>query len=172
MIFVFDSTTLIYLGRVGLLKEIKNLEEDKIIPKSVYDEVVKKGVERGATDAYLIEVLVKDHCFRIVTAKDKKVMKRFRQIPKLHKADAETLTVAKEVDGIAIMDESKGRGVANIYGIEVRGSIYILFRLLSIGVLSKEEMKDKLDAMINIGWRCSTELYTTVLRELEKAGKD
>ncbi len=48
---VFDATPLIYLTKVGKLHLIGNISEKKVIPGSVFEEVVVKGKEAGKTDA-------------------------------------------------------------------------------------------------------------------------
>jgi len=46
--------------------------------------------------------------------------------------------------------------------------MYILFRLLKIKHISKEESIKIINKMIELGWRCSTELYTEILGAIGK----
>jgi len=53
MRFILDANALIYLVKTGLSQEFINLtEDDVIIDKSVYNEVVEKGMENKYPDAY------------------------------------------------------------------------------------------------------------------------
>lgn len=167
LILMFDSTPLIYLARTGVLEKLKELGDELVIPHLVHGEVVIGGMDRGAADALLVDRCVKEGMFRIVYPEQKKPSEYFGNIPGLHEADAETLAIARELQGIAVMDEAKGRRIAEIEGIEVRGSIYLLFRLLKADVLSGTELRRTLDSMIGTGWRCSTELYGVILAELD-----
>ena len=44
---VFDATPIMYLAKVGKLHLIENISEKKVIPGSVFEEVVVKGKEAG-----------------------------------------------------------------------------------------------------------------------------
>ncbi len=134
----------------------------------VYREVVTQGKRRGESDAFLIEDLVNKGIFEVRNVKKKILLRELQIIPFLHLADIETLALAKELKGIAVIDERLGREIADIEEIENRGTIFILFRLLKAGLLDKKELRDKLDDMIEKGWRCSTELYAVILKELER----
>ncbi len=53
MRFILDANALIYLVKTGLSQEFFNLtEDDLVIDKSVYNEVVEKGIENKYPDAY------------------------------------------------------------------------------------------------------------------------
>ncbi len=60
MIFIFNSTPLIYLCKAGLDWIFQELDADCIIPDSVYEEVVIKGKHMGSADAIVAEKLVKN----------------------------------------------------------------------------------------------------------------
>ncbi len=60
MIFIFNSTPLIYLCKVGLDWIFQELDSDCIIPDAVYEEVVTKGKQAGNPDAIAAEKLVKN----------------------------------------------------------------------------------------------------------------
>lgn len=54
MIFVFNSTPLIYLCKAGLDWIFEELDADCIIPDSVYEEVVIRGKQVGRSDLKLL----------------------------------------------------------------------------------------------------------------------
>lgn len=163
---IFDSTPLIYLAKTKVLKLIERLPEQKFVSRTVYDEVVVGGREKGATDAILIERLIDEGAIRLREVEDEKLLDVLLSNPRLHRADGETLALAAELAGVAIVDEDEARTTAGVYGIRNRGSIYIVFRLLKVGALTREEVKETVDGMIKAGWRCSTELYTEIVKHL------
>ena len=65
------------------------------------------------------------------------------------------LALASELDGIALMDDEEARGMAEIEGIEHHGIIYLLLRMMKMGLLTKEETIDSLDEMLHGGWLCT-----------------
>lgn len=168
MIFIFDSTTLIYFSKIKILNIFGNLDATKIIPELVYDEVVLQGKQKGEEDALLVEKLIANGIFKVHKAKDKAFLSYLLNIPSLDEADAETLTLAKELNGTAILDETSSRNVAEIENINYHGSIYLLFLLYKQNLIAKNEIKAYVDQMIKLGWRCSTEFYATILEEIDK----
>ena len=56
---ISDSPTLTLLAKCGLI-ELFLSDFSLIIPKTVYDEAIRKGAEMGRYDAYLLEKLVQD----------------------------------------------------------------------------------------------------------------
>jgi hypothetical protein len=54
---ISDSSTLILLAKCELI-ELFVSGFSLIIPETVYDETIRKGMEKGKYDAYLLEKLV------------------------------------------------------------------------------------------------------------------
>jgi len=164
MPLVLNSSPLIYLAKVGLLGLLGGLPEAKLIPDGVFDEVVVKGKLRGAPDALLVEKVIQEGIIQVRTLGDKRSVEDLLKVPGLHRADAQVLLMARELRGTAILDDEKARNVANASGIPNHGTSYLLMMFRRLGMLSKDEVRDKLDEMIRVGWRCSTDAYAEILR--------
>lgn len=165
---VFDATPLIYLAKVGKLHLIGNISEKKVIPASVFEEVVVKGKEAEKTDALIIERLIEQGVFQVTEVKETDVHRELMKNKKLSKADVEVLALAKVEDGVAIVDEDYARWVAEVEDIKCGGTIYLIFSLLEKGVITKREAREIVDGIIEKGWFCSTDLYARILRRLEE----
>lgn len=163
---VFDSTALIYLAKTSLLQLVGRLHDEKLMPPTVLMEVVTKGKMKGAPDAAIIERLVLEGTIKVKEVGDEKFFDSLLRNPRLHKADAEVIVLAKEVEGIAVLDEEVARSVADVFEVNNRGTIYILFRLLKAELISREQAKRAVDQMISAGWRCSTMLYGEIMKQL------
>mgnify|MGYP001601673273 CR=1 FL=1 len=168
MIFVFDSTPLIYLAKTGVLPRLAGLRMKLVIPKAVYGEVVAEGKRRGKQDALVVEKLASDGAFAVADARDNEVVKHLLSNPGLSKADAETLALARELKAVAVVDEGLCRSVAELEGISFHGSVFLLFLLQKKKIISKADLKAIINSMVESGWRCSTELYAAILAEIEK----
>ncbi len=164
MTLVLNSSPLIYLAKVGLLELLGDLPEAKVVPNSVFDEVVIKGKQKGAPDAFLVEKVISRGIMKVKTMKDSRSLQDLLGVPGLHRADAEVLSMAQELKGTAVVDDEKARSVADASGIANHGTAYLLIKLQRLGALSRDEARDKLDEMIRLGWRCSTEVYAEMLR--------
>lgn len=167
MRLVFNSTPLIYLAKVGLLPLLKDIPFEKLIPASVKGEVVDKGKEKAAKDALIIEMALQDGTLKIGRVKNGRLLHLLSKIPEIHPADAEVLALAKEVGGIAVVDDRVARDAAKVYGIEHGGTAFILAIFIARGLITKEKAKSALDDMISSGWRCSAEQYSKIIRMIE-----
>ena len=168
-IWIFDSTPLIYLGKVRILEKLKEMKSDNIIPYSVFIEVVQKGKDNGIEDAFYIDKLINQKVFRVVKVEEKECIKRLAENPNLEPADIDVLSIAKKLNGKAIMDDEEARTAADVENIDKGGSIYLLFKLLKSKTITKKECREVVDNIIYMGWRCSTEMYAYIIKELEKA---
>lgn len=165
--FVFDATPLIYLGKIKLLDKVAHLPEEKYITKSVFKEVVEKGKELGEPEAFMIEKIIEAGVIKIKNPHNKKYIRRLADNPKIHPADADTLALASELGGVALLDDEEARGMAEIEGIEHHGTIYLLLRMMKMNLITKKETQENLNEMIHYGWRCSTDLYADILLKLK-----
>ncbi|MBI2578958.1 MAG: DUF3368 domain-containing protein [Candidatus Aenigmarchaeota archaeon] len=163
MSYVFDSSSLIYLGKLRILDKVAKLEGRKFIPDSVYKEVVVKGFERKEPEAKYIDELIKKKLFAV-----RKPKTAARDIPFLSKADREVLALSKETESTAIIDELHASSIAEAQGIESHGSIYMLLRLLEKKIISKKETVNYLDRMVGFGFYLSADMYREVLNAIEK----
>ena len=164
---IFDATPLIYLGKINVLEKITHFPEEKFTPESVYEEVVVEGKKTGNPEVFLIENLLGAGILKIKIPADNRYVNHLKENPRIHRGDAEVLALASELDGIALLDDEEARGMAEIEGIEHHGTIYLLLRMMKMGLLTKEETIDGLDEMLRRGWRCSTELYAGILHAIK-----
>lgn len=167
MIWVFDSSPLIYLNKVGLNWVFEQLEGEKIIPTQVYEQVITQGKSRGDADALVSEELVKKGVIKVVTIKNgfKEMLMSLKE--ELHEGELDVLALAKAKEGIAILDESIAREVGNVFKIEVHGALFLIFLMVKKGKMRKEEARDKVDSMIRKGFRLGHEEYQEFLKMLE-----
>ena len=164
---VFDATPLIYLGKVNLIEKIKYFSEEKYTTKSVYSEVVEEGKKGGKPEVFMIEALVSSGVIKIKNPANKLYMNNLRENPKIHEADIEVLALAKELNGIALLDDDAARGMAEVEGIEHHGTIFLLLRMWKMKLLARDEVLANLNEMIRLGWRCSTDLYAKIFMEMK-----
>lgn len=159
-----DATPLIYLATVDRLDVLDARDEACIAPRPVYDEVVTEGLEAGHVDARRVEQAVEAGTLTVRPAPTSELAERLRANPNLTEADVAVIALAASEAGVAVMDERYGRATADTEGIETSGTAAILGEAIRAGQLTGEEAIDILDAMIDAGWYCSTDLYTRIVR--------
>jgi len=168
---VFNATPLIYLTKIGLSNIFEELKDEKLTSPSVKKEVVDEGKSKGVADAIILDKLFLKGVFKIVEPKDKGFLESLSQTKGLHIGDAEVLTIAKEHDGIAIIDDEVARKTAKIYGISYAGTPYILAKAVSEEIITWKKAKQAVNEMIFAGWRCSIETYAKIMKAIEKLEK-
>jgi predicted nucleic acid-binding protein len=165
---VFNSTPLIYLTKIGLSGLFDALKEQKLTSPRVKSEVVDEGKRKGVPDAVVLEKTFNNKVFTIVEPKDTEFLSRLLETKGLHITDAEVLTIAREHNGLAVIDDEVARKTATVYGIAYVGTPYVLIRAVHETLITKEKAKQAVKEMVSAGWRCSIENYTKITEALEK----
>lgn len=165
--WVFDATPLIYLAKAERLPQLRHLDRPRVIPERVYSEVVTTGLEFEYPDARHIDRGVEADHFEVVAVADTELFSRLQDNPNLSDADAAVLAHAHAHDATAVMDEAYGRDVAATEGIQTRGTAFLILTLAKRGVISCDDARDTIDAMLEAGWYCAPEFYARILRKLE-----
>lgn len=168
MKFVFNSTPLIHLVKAGLAWMIEALEGEKYTTPAVYREVVTVGKERGFDDAPVIESMI-EHGL-IVKEPPKKFLEfLMKNHESVHMGEAEVISLARELEAVAIIDDPVARRVAEIYGIKKEGAYTVIMRMLLKGEINRDQARESLQKLVISGWRCDIEFYTQILRLVEES---
>ena len=164
MTIVLDSTTLIYLAKVGLISIIEETEDDLLIPRLVFDEVVTVGKQRGDADSFIIEECIKRGTIKIVDPASK--FTGFES--EIHAAEMDVMALAREYGCIAIIDDGIAREIGEMCNVNVHGTFYLIFQAIRRGSLSKQEAIEKINEMIRKGWRIGSEQYIKFLELIDE----
>ncbi len=164
---VLDATPIIYLCKTGLSYIFSEFPEEKLTVTKVIEQVVTNGKKLGAPDAFVAEDIIKQSIIKIKEPKNTEFITLLSHLPDLHSGEIEVLALAKDLGGIAVIDESIAREVARIYGIESHGTAYLLLRLFYRGKLTRKQIKDAVNQMISAGWRMTSEDYARLMKEIE-----
>lgn len=164
---MLDATPITYLCKIGLSRIFRDFSEEKYTTPKVVVEVIDKGKILGALDAFIAEELIQRSIINVREPARSSFLALLSTLPHLHEAEAQVLALAKEVEGVAIIDESLAREVSRLYNVEAHGTAYLLLRLMYRGRLSRKQVRDAIEGMISAGWRLTAEEYAKLARELE-----
>lgn len=162
---VSNSTPLIYLSKLGKLELLRKLFREIIIPKEVFNEVVSGGKKEKFPEVLVIEDAIHEGWIK---TKEIKVDRRLLKFaPELDSGEAEVISIAREVKGdLVLMDDASARSISESFGLNTKGTIYVLLKAYKSGLITKEEVKGLLDKLILAGFRLSSEVYSRILKEL------
>ena len=94
--------------------------------------------------------------------------KQLEKIKELERGEIETLCLAKEENATAIIDDHLAREIGKIFDIKVHGTFYLIFLMCLKKKLTKKQAKEKIENMIELGWRIETEKYLEFVRLLNR----
>jgi len=148
-LYVLDATATIHFAKISMLSLILEIC-DAHITREVYAEVV----ERGGThpDAMVVRDAIDNGRLKVYEVKDEGALKALLRHPEIHVGEAEIITAARELGGVAVIDEKEARVVANLYRVNTApGCLFLLFRLLKIGKITINEAEKTLEKLLTSG---------------------
>jgi predicted nucleic acid-binding protein len=148
-IIISDTSCLIALQNVGLLNLLKDLYKEILITQEVKDEF---GLDLPDW-IFVVEV--------------KNIDKKSEIEQKLDKGEASSIVLALEIkDSILIIDEIKGRKIAESLKIEIIGTIGILLLADKRGLI--KDVLSIILKLVNKGFRLSDNLIDKLIEKYSK----
>lgn len=155
MVIISDTSVITNLIQLNELSLLENLFGRVIIPEKVYIELGKLLAQKKIID--------ESNWIEIRAISDKKLYAKLENLLDPGEAEAITLAVELEAD-LLLIDEKKGRRIAQEHGVLITGLLGILIEAKEDGLLA--EIKPLLDKLIyEVGFRINPKLYQTVLKE-------
>ncbi len=169
---VVNSSPLIYLGKVNRLYLLKELYSSLKIPTAVYHEVVVKGEEKGFEDALRVKAEVGKFIF-VHSPKAETVSSVRERLKKygfrLSLGEIECLALCLDTDDkMLISDDDDAKRLARTYGIDGKGTIYLLLKSCKEGILSKRECIETFEGILEKGFWVSGEVVSLFYKSLDK----
>ena len=161
MIVVSDTTPLISLMKINRLDILRALFAEVLIPQAVYDELTSDV--RYPDEA---ETIQRSGYIRQVSVEEISV-RRFRKETGLDLGESEAIIYAgaHEADWL-LMDEVKGRRVANSLGIPIIGTVGLLVAACEENILTKADTLHSLDMLKKSGRHIGEEIYRYAIRKI------
>ena len=162
---VSNSSPLIYLSKLGKLELLRKLFREILIPKEVFNEVVSRGKEGKFSEVLVIEDAVNQGWLKMKGTKVDRRLLKFA--PELDLGEAEVISLAKEIKAdLVLMDDASARSISESFGLNTKGTIYVLLKARKSELITEEEVKTLLDKLVLTGFRLSSDVYSRVLKGL------
>jgi len=160
---ISNSSPLIHLTRLGKIKYFFNVVGNINIPKAVFEEVVTEGKKSNYSEAYTIESFIKEGKIKIIN------LEPFDETlyPPLGRGELEVLELARQSNDSLIIDEKKGRNLAQILQIEHQTTLTTIFELLIAEIIDYPEYKSNLKRYSENSW-----ISADVLQEYIEKGEN
>ncbi|TFG12850.1 MAG: hypothetical protein EU535_05730 [Promethearchaeota archaeon] len=160
---ISNSTPLIAFIKKNELTLLKNLFDEIIIPRAVYNEIITipKGLNQEK------KVLDEEINKNWILIKDVKALK----YPELNlgKGETEALNLCLNLNNpLLLIDEKKSRNIALSLNIDILGTLGILTLMKKNGIKNEQQLLENLDFLIHKNFYFSSEIILAFLQEIKK----
>lgn len=163
MIVISDTTPIVSLIKISRIDLLEKLFGEVCIPEAVFRELTTNTVFESEAE------IVKNSPFLKTTpVKNRKSLEILQAASGLDDGESEAIILADELKSdILVIDERKGRKVAQKLGITITGTIGILIQAHDEKIISTEDIKIYLEQLKNSSIRLSESLIQEALSMLE-----
>jgi predicted nucleic acid-binding protein len=156
---ISDASPLIHLASIGKLQFTLDLFQELGIPNAVHEEAIIRGIEKGYSDAHLLQGYVNSQKIKIVAIDDEDLLLETF----LHKGEYESILLARKLKRLLLIDEQKGRLVAEQKGVPVITTAGVLLLLLRKKIIPHELYSKNLSKYAARGWLSSDQYQQYLL---------
>lgn len=129
------------LGKLNRLDLLADLYSEVQIPRAVYDEVLTRGLSRGAPDAFTIRLFWQHQAWPIVDIPVANLAS-YKPPVTLHRGEIEVLILAQMLNAsLILLDDEVARAEARRLGLQLRGTLGILVQAYRQGLLSFSQVE-------------------------------
>lgn len=152
---VVNSTPLIILGNIGGLKILKDLYEEIIIPRAVFEEVTSKD------DNAKLKLSQNLSWIKVLEVRDKSSRKMYQA--KLHDGEVEVMMLANEISAdLLVIDDNSAKKTAKFLGFTVTGTLGVILKAKSEKIIP--QVKPIVEEMLRQGFYISPQIIEMVLK--------
>lgn len=159
MIVVSDTTPIISLIKINRLDLLEELFSEVLIPDAVFRELTTNTI--FANEAQIVK---SSSFLKISSVQNKKALQLLKAVSGLDDGESEAIILADELKAsVLVMDERKGRKVAQKMGINITGTVGILIQAYDEKKISAADVKSYLTQLKNSNIRLSESLIQQAL---------
>jgi predicted nucleic acid-binding protein len=170
-VLVLNATPIIYVCKTGLVGNLRALMPffRLLTTQEVYEEVYKKGIDKVVSESGSLKELFDGNIVEVESPKQASRTDEKYRSSGIHSGEASVISLALELDGVAILDDKRARRVAKAFGVRLSGTPGILIELVKRKVMSKVDARKTLEKMVEEGWYCSVRTFSEIIKAIEEA---
>lgn len=164
MIIISDTTPIISLIKINRLDLLEELFGEVLIPDAVFRELTTNVTFKEEAD-----IVKSSEFIKVSSIQNRKSLEILQAASGLDAGESEAIILADELKSdVLIIDERRGRKVAQNLGIAITGTIGILIQAYHEKILSEEEVKSCFKYLKNSSIRLSDTLIQEALSIMQK----
>ena len=159
---VFNSSPIIFLTKLGIIKAASDLFDQIDIPSSVYSEIREKPDD----SAEAVANLIKGKHVSVSKSKNERFASALGR--RLGKGEAEAIALSIETGAdLVILDDHAARVEAMRLGLAVKGTLGIVRRLMEIGAF-ESDLEELFINLKSMGFRIRAELFWEIFSGIDQ----
>lgn len=152
MLVIKDAMILIHLSKIGLLEKACNFLGTVVIPKKVYNEMIKAGRKRNYPAAVLIGEIIEKGDIEVKKVSEDNLIKKAKSF-NIQGGEAEAVALYWEENAdLLATDDDNVRRKKELLNLSLIGTPVIILKLYENKVLKKSKFKRALEELKEIGW--------------------
>lgn len=164
MIVISDTTPIISLIKINRLDLLEKLFGEVLIPEAVFRELTTNATFKNEADIVKTSEFIKTS-----TIQNRKSLEILQAASGLDDGESEAIILADELKSdVLIIDERRGRKVAQNLGITISGTVGILIQAHCESMISEDEVKNCFEYLKNSSIRLSDSLIQDALFIMQK----
>lgn len=164
MIIISDTTPIISLIKINRFDLLEKLFGEVLIPEAVFRELTTNVTFKKEADIVKTSEFIK-----ILSIQNRKSFEILQAASGLDDGESEAIILADELKSdVLIIDERRGRKVAQNLGITITGTVGILIQAYYENMLSEDEVKICFEYLKNSSIRLSDSLIQYALSIMQK----
>lgn len=168
---IINASPLIIFGKLNRIDILKKLYSNLKITRSVYEEVVIKGIKKNERDALIVKEHINNKEISISDLTDKfsSIANKIKFIYNIDLGEADTVALARQLNKNEVMiDEIAAREAAKAFGIRPIGSLRVLLLAYKSNLITKAEINHLINEMVNSKYRFSPNVLIEFWELFEK----
>lgn len=165
MIVISDTTPLITLMKVGHLDLLNNFFGNIHIPEAVYNELT-------SNPRFHIEAIQIQNCsyISVKTVSDSRTsIDHFCKSTELDIGESEAIILSREMNAdLLLIDELKGRQVAEKMGLKIMGTIGLLLAAFEENSISTQEMLESIEILRSSNRHIGEQYFELLLNKISE----
>ena len=172
MIAIINASPLIYLGKLGALYVLPKLYSKCFTTSKVKDEVLYK---KNVPEYPILDESFSDW-LNIKQPKDQSFQRRLEEM-QIHPGEASIIALGKELEknqkeSIIIIDDFAAREIARTLGLNITGTIGVIFKSMESTIITKDKCKEFIQNLVeNTDFRISAKFYSKIIKQINSFGK-
>jgi predicted nucleic acid-binding protein len=160
MQIVLNSSSLIFLAKLGYLNQFIESPDDFYIPQSVANEIQAKVDPANQN----IQALIDSNNLQVRASNLTTLANSLNQ--RLGKGESEAIALGIELDAdYVLLDDAAARREARRLGLNIRGTLAVIKKLSKDGKISIESLDVFYQKLINIEFRVKRSLFAQIFSE-------